>query len=665
MPEARQPSAGPAAAYARRGRETSGVVLPNLGPFLVAGLSTGAIYALSAVGLVILYRASGVVNLAQGAVGALSAILAWQIADSGGPNWVGWIVGIVVATTVSFVYGRLIAPRLAHGDPIVRAVATLGLALVLLGVMDLFWGEYGRVLRLPTDTLGIRILDVRVTYSRLIAWALSFAITIAMVTFLGRTRLGLAMRALANRREISGLLGVPVLRVDSWAWIISGLIASVSGILLANLTRMQPLFLTFMVIPAIAAAIAGRMQSLGVAVIGGLFIGIVEAIGTPFPAISSFRTLAPFVFAILALIWLQRHGSPLIGGGAALGDPEVRGAGSSASAKAPSAVVRAVAGVAAAVVVAIALPDLATSYWLRVLTTSVIVSLAVLSAGLLYAQLGMVSLCQFALVGVGGWVTLRVWHLTHLPVEFALICGGASAAVFGLLFGLPALRMRGLYLALTTLMIAGGFQVVINALDFPDGGAGFIGKIYNAPRLYMGRPDIAGSDPAFFRYCVAALLLGYGVIALHKRSRVGRAWAMIRRSEACALAASVNIVAYKAWGFALAGFLAGVCGGLLASQVGELDHASFPASESILLFAVTVIGGAYNWLGAIVAGLLMRAAPGLLNDFHIDGNVATIVFGAGLLHALITAPNGVSGQIFDALDNLKGLLPSRRREKPV
>ena len=170
----------------------------------------------------------------------------------------------------------------------------------------------------------MRILDVRVTYTRLIALGLTCVVTVGTIFFLGWTRMGLAMRALANRREISALLGVPVLKVNSWAWVMSGLIAGVSGILLANLARMQPLFLTFMVIPAIAAAIAGRVQSLGIAVVGGLAIGVIEAIGTPFPSIASYRTLTPFVFAIVALIFLQRHGQPLIGGGAGLGADDVR-----------------------------------------------------------------------------------------------------------------------------------------------------------------------------------------------------------------------------------------------------------------------------------------------------------------------------------------------------
>ena len=638
--------------------------MPNLGPFIVSGLATGAIYALSAVAIVILFRASGVVNLAQGAIGALSAIIAWQVGNSGGPAWIGWLAGVAAAIAVSLTYGRLLAPRVAHSDPVVRAVATLGLALVLLGVMDFFWGEYGRVLRLPTDSLGVRILDVRVTYTRLIALGLTCVVTVGTILFLGWTRMGLAMRALANRREISALLGVPVLKVDSWAWVMSGLIAGVSGILLASLARMQPLFLTFMVIPAIAAAIAGRVQSLGIAVVGGLAIGVIEAIGTPFPSVASYRTLTPFVFAIVALIFLQRHGQPLIGGGAGLGADDVR-SGSAAGSVRHGALAGIAAGVTAALVVALAMPELASSYWLRVLTASAILALGSLATGILYAQLGMVSLCQFALVGIGGWVALRSWHALHWPFEMSLLCGGVGAALLGLVFGLPALRMRGLYLALVTLMIAGGFQVVITAIDFPDGGAGFIGKIYNGPRLYMGRPELATTDAAYFRYCVLALVIAYLIVLWHQRSRVGRAWAMIRRSEACALSASVNIVAYKIWAFALAGFLAGICGGLLAGLIGTLDLTSFPASESILLFAVTVIGGAYSWLGPILAGLLLRAVPGLLNDWHIDGNVATIVFGAGLLHALITAPRGIAGQILDAVGRIKVFAGQVRREKVV
>jgi branched-chain amino acid transport system permease protein len=292
------------------------------------------------------------------------------------------------------------------------------------------------------------------------------------------------------------------------------------------------------------------------------------------------------------------------------------------------------------------LPDLLSDYWLRTLISATALALGSLSVSLLFAQLGMVSLAQYGLLGVGGWFALRISHGTHLPFEIALLGGGLAAAIVGLVVGLPALRMRGLYLAIVTLMTAGAIQVLISAFGFPDGGPGILGKS-SGVRAMMPRPLLADGDEAYFRYAIVVVALCFLLVALHVRARPGRAWAMIRRGEVCALAGGVNIVAYKVWAFTLAGFLAGVAGGLLAGGVGQLDGTAFPASQSILLFALTIVGGAYSWLGPIVAGLLLRAFPALLNDFHVDGNLATMIFGVGLLHALITAPQGAAGQLAD------------------
>ena len=531
-------------------------MVPDLGPFLISGLSTGAVYVLSGVGLVILFQSSGVVNLAQGAVGALSALIAWNIADAGGPPWVGWIAGIVAATAVSLAYGRLIAPRLAYSDPIVRAVATLGFALVILGFMDLI-GASGRALCACRPTRSaFACLGFASPTPGLSLMALSLAITGGMIVFFNRSKLGLAMRALANNREISGLLGVPVLRVDAWAWVMSGAIAGVSGILLANMVRLQALILTFLVIPAIAAAIAGRMRSLYATVIGGLLIGIAEAIAHSVPVhrVGSrsgtvhLRHRRTAVAAAPRADFVQRRFRPR------------RSRSGPFTALRPASVdaiscCGSESGIAAAIVVAVLVPEIANAYWLKTLTSVVILALASLCVGVIYAQLGMVSLCQFALVGVGGWFALRLYHATHLPFEFSILAGGVSAAIFGLVFGLPALRMRGLYLALTTLMIAGGFQVAISAIEFPGRRAGHHRQDGQRPALLDGQARARAQRRGLF-----PLLCG---IPRHRlissccgtsARSAGRAWAMIRRSEVCALAAGVNIVRYKVWAFTLAGF---------------------------------------------------------------------------------------------------------------
>jgi branched-chain amino acid transport system permease protein len=278
-------------------------------------------------------------------------------------------------------------------------------------------------------------------------------------------------------------------------------------------------------------------------------------------------------------------------------------------------------------------PWLANGYWIKTLTSSLALAIAAAGVALLYGQLGLVSLCQYALLGVGGWVALRVGHGLHWPFEACVLAGG-----------LPALRLKGLYLALVTLMLAGGFQVVISATGFPDGGAGFLGRISGSERLMLPRPAVAQGEGAYFAYVAAWLAAMLALLELHRRTRAGRSWALIRRGEAVAEGAGVNVLLYQTWAFGLAGVCAGVAGALLAGGVGQLDGRAFSASESVMLFALTLIGGAYHWAGALVAGLLLRAVPSLLVDLGVNGYLAMVFFGAALLHALITAPRGLAGQ---------------------
>jgi branched-chain amino acid transport system permease protein len=298
-------------------------------------------------------------------------------------------------------------------------------------------------------------------------------------------------------------------------------------------------------------------------------------------------------------------------------------------------------------IVALIGPWLFSAYWLNTMTTVACLVLVSGTVALLYGQLGMVSLAQFALAGVGGWVTLRLVHGLNLPFELCLLAGAVVAGLFGLLVGLPALRMRGLYLALITLMMAAAFQVVVNVIGFPDGGSGFAGKVVAGQRALIERPWIAKSDGAYFVYAVLWSAAGMGLIEWLRASRAGRAWALIRKSEAAAIAAGVSVVRYKAAAFALAGALAGIAGGLIAGLNGQLDNTGFHPSQSILVYALTVVGGAYHWVGSVFAGLLLRALPAMLNDHGVDGNLANVFFGFALLVSLIQGRKGLAGALAD------------------
>jgi branched-chain amino acid transport system permease protein len=276
----------------------------SLLPFIASGIGLGAVYALSSVGLVILYRASGTLNFAFGAFGGVSAFLAWQLEQEDIPAPIGWIVGIAVSTALAYGYGRLFAPRLAHRDRVVRAIATLGLALFLFGGMALYWGiGVARRLVLPTDLSFVVLFGVRLSYTRLIALGLSLAMAGGVGLLLNRTRIGLGMRALASDRHISAAIGVRVTQIDSLAWLVNGLFAGIAGILLANISRLDAGTLTFLVIPAIAAAIMARLSSLPGAFIGGMVAGMIEALLiASSPEIANLRSAGPYIAALLFLM---------------------------------------------------------------------------------------------------------------------------------------------------------------------------------------------------------------------------------------------------------------------------------------------------------------------------------------------------------------------------
>ncbi|MGG6894320.1 branched-chain amino acid ABC transporter permease [Rhizobium sp. BR 315] len=273
----------------------------NFLPFVISGLGIGAVYALSGVGLVVLFRATGVLNFAFGAFGAIGAHCAWQLLEWKMPLVAAILAAVAVSTTISFLYGRIFAPMLSHRDIVVRAVGTLAPALLLIAIMGVIWGELPRRLQFPTDQMFVSLFAVRLTYTRIIAIILAAAMVVAITLLLNRTRLGLDMRALANDRDLSAVLGVRILYTETAAWIITGIFSGFAGLLLADLVRLQGTFLTLLVIPAIAAAILGQLRSLWETAVAGILIGIAEAVLTPIAWISPYRAAAPFVIALVAV----------------------------------------------------------------------------------------------------------------------------------------------------------------------------------------------------------------------------------------------------------------------------------------------------------------------------------------------------------------------------
>lgn len=615
--------------------------MPDLGPFVVTGLALGSVYALSGVSLVVLYRSTGVLNLAHGAIGALAAMLAWEIGEAGRVSVLGVVVALAISVGLSVGYGLAVSPRLGHRDPVVSAAGTLALALLVLGLISWHWPVDLRTLRLPTDGMSVEILGVRVTGTRLMAGGFATAIVGGIGFVLARTRIGLMLRATAADRTAASLLDINTQRSDLVAWAIGGFLAGSSGLLLANLVRLDPGVLTLLVIPAVAAAAVGLLRSLTGAFVGGILIGLLEAIATPF-GIGPYRAAVPFLVAIIAIAGRHRVYAAV----RSVASAHAQGDRQAWPSKRRAALV--VAGIAIAAVI---VPSVLDAFWTKAYTASLIFAIAALGVSILYGQLGEATLAQVALMGVGGWVALRVSHGTDLPFLLVVVAATAVTAIVAAIVGLPAIRLRGIMLTVVTLMIAGAVQAVLPATGFPDGGGGALGRVTQGGRVPMRRPSFAESDLAYARF-VAVILVACLVAGLFVRwNRFGRGLATISASDASAASVGINVVKAKTAAFAVAGIFAGIAGALLAGSTRHLDPASFRAVDSIVLCAIVIAAGT-RWWSPIIAGLLMKGAPALFSELGIDGNLTLVIFGVLLLQTLLFAPTGISGQFAGAFSRL-------------
>jgi branched-chain amino acid transport system permease protein len=303
------------------------------------------------------------------------------------------------------------------------------------------------------------------------------------------------------------------------------------------------------------------------------------------------------------------------------------------------------------------LPQLMSLYYTGYMTLVAVYAIVALGLGLLVGRVGLFSLGQAAVLQIGAWTAARLLFATAQPYPLVLIEAGLVTMGIGTAIGLPALRLRGLYLALITLMMAGAITVILATVNFPNGGGGFTG--YNGNQVHIPpirRPSIAGTDPAYFRYAVVVAVVMFALVYVHLRTRPGRAWAAIRQSEPAALAAGINTTFYKLWAFALASFITGVAGGVLAGQAHYLYSINFTTQDSIILLAVVLMGGVYSMWGAVVAALLQQLLPAVLHNLGVSYDWLTILFGVGVLQVLTTAPGGIADQFPKDMRRLGGAI---------
>jgi branched-chain amino acid transport system permease protein len=297
-----------------------------------------------------------------------------------------------------------------------------------------------------------------------------------------------------------------------------------------------------------------------------------------------------------------------------------------------------------AIVLVVALyfiPATLGSYWVANFTQMAIFAPLAASAGMLYGRVGLVSLGQVAPFGLGTWVTMRLGFATSIPYPAMLIIGGLVAMVLGVLIGLPALRVSGLYLALVTLMLVAAVEIVLGELKFPNGGPGFRGVDSTLSEIKpMRRPSFATTDFAYYRFAVVCGFLLFMLAAFVLSQKPGRAWASIRQSEAAALSAGIDVTRYKIWAFALASFMAGVAGGVYGGSITTgMDISQFNRQAAIFLIAAVIMGGIYSLWGGLLAAFFATCLLKFLTQNVVGHGFWTrfslSLFGFGLLTNLI------------------------------
>jgi branched-chain amino acid transport system permease protein len=304
--------------------------MPGLGilwPFVIQGLAFGSMYAVTGTGLVVLYRTTGVVNLAFGAIGAFGCHVAWSLLDGSlrkpsptghGLRILAYPALIVVCAAVTLLYGMWIAPKLSRRDPLVKALGMVGVALFLLGIMKERWdSSKPRGILFPKKTF--KLFGAVVTTTQVVALLFAVLVVVLVTLFLQKTATGTAMRAIANDRDVAALLGVPVRRVESLAWLGSGVICGSVFVILPDLfKRIDQGTLTWFVIGALGGAIVGQFKSLWVTFFASMAIGLIESILTPFEGSLAFlglyRKMTPFVVAVLAILWISRRRTVVLAG---------------------------------------------------------------------------------------------------------------------------------------------------------------------------------------------------------------------------------------------------------------------------------------------------------------------------------------------------------------
>ncbi|MEY9211751.1 ABC transporter permease [Thermobifida halotolerans] len=604
--------------------------------FALLGLGLGGAYALLALGLVTIYRGTGVLNFAQGAVAMICAYVFFALRDD-----LGWHTVPAVLLTLAFsvllgvAFYLLVMRQLRNSPMLARIIATLALLLLLQGLAILLFDVQTKTPAPVVPAAPVTVLGVPIPADRLVLAAVAVVLAVALALISRRTRIGLAIRAISDSEKGASLSGLSPVLIGALTWAMGFALAAVAGVMLSPVAGLDSQVLTLLVVPVFAAALIARFTSFGVAVAAGLGLGMVEsALQLVTGAEGAWYTwlwtgpgrsqAIPALVVILAMIFsgrlLPARGEVVRGRLPVSLPPRYR-----------------VIGPLLALAVGLVFIHTVSSSWLAAGVVTLAGVLIALSVVVVTGLVGQVSLAQVAFAGIGGMMT-ALFANAGLPFPLVLLLSGAVATLVGLLVGLPSLRVRGPSLALVTLSAAYICQVAV----FSDGRLlGGDGGYNRVPAASLFGREL--SSTAFAVVALVIVVATASLVAALRASTFGRRALAVRENEAAAAAAGINLKQFKLAAFALSAFIAGLGGSLLSYQANVFAYERFTVFESLHVIAMAAIGGIGMVSGAIFAGL--GASGGLFSQLLATWEADAyqlIIAGGALLIAIQVHPDGLA-----------------------
>ena len=626
--------------------------------FLLLGLGAGAIYAAIALGLLMTYRSSGVVNFAHGAAAMYGAYVFVGLRVNGdlllplpgAPGRVhlhamgglpAAVIAIAATTALELgIYYAVFRP-LRDAPPLSRLLASVGVMVALQAIVTLQYGADAISVPRVLPATPVSVLGRPLPSDRL--WLAAIVVVVTGLLSVGyrRLRIGLASRAAVEDETSLALLGWSPDLVAAVNWALAGVLAGGAGVLIGPITAADPVTFTLLVVPALAAALVAGFTSFTATTATALALGMVQSVllevqahASWLPATGVGKALPLLAIAIAAVArgslmpprgQLTERRLPVVAAPARPALPVAAGA---------------VAGLASLLL-------LHGDYRLALLNTFIGIVVC-LSIVVVTGYLGQLSLAQMAFAGVAGFALTRMQHPLGVPFPLDALVAATLAAVAGIVIALPALRVRGPSLAVVTL--AGALAVQALLFESPSLTGGFAGTPVHAPSLagHSLGPGSGGGDYPHRRFGLLVLVVtvsaAFAVLSL-RGSSLGRRMLAVRANERGAAALGVSVTSTKLLGFAVSAFLAGLAGAMIGWEQARLSFGSFDVFVSLGLVAVTYVGGIGRVGGAVVGGALV--ASGIvftwLDHAASIGRYQLLISGVAVVIAIIVAPDGLTG----------------------